>query len=77
MPKLDGTEVLREIKQDATLRMLPVVVLTSSAEESDLVRSYNLGANGYVVKPVDFDVFNAEVSKMGFYWLLTNRVPFH
>ncbi|MDB5800468.1 MAG: filR2 [Rhodocyclales bacterium] len=77
LPKVDGMDVLREIKQDPVLKVLPVVVLTSSAEESDLVRSYDLGANGYVVKPVDFDAFNAEVSKMGFYWLLTNRVPFH
>ena len=77
MPKIDGIEVLRQIKANDATRLIPVVIMTSSKEEQDIIRSYELGVNGYVVKPVDFDAFNAEVSKMGFYWLLTNRVPFH
>lgn len=75
LPKVDGIEVLRAMKQDEHLRTIPVVMLTSSAEESDLVRSYGLGVNSYVVKPVDFEQFSAEVAKLGFYWLLINRTP--
>lgn len=75
LPKVDGLEVLRAMKADLRLRNVPVVMLTSSADESDLVRSYGLGVNSYVVKPVDFDLFCAEVSKLGFYWLLINRAP--
>jgi len=75
LPRMDGFDLLRTMKQDATLRGIPVVMLTSSAEESDLLRSYELGVNSYVVKPVDFEAFHAEIRKLGCYWLLTNRVP--
>lgn len=75
LPKVDGLEVLRQMKADSRLRKTPVVMLTSSAEESDLVASYGLGVNSYVVKPVDFDHFSAAMAKLGFYWLLINRVP--
>lgn len=75
LPKVDGLEVLRVMKEDEKLQCVPVVMLTSSAEESDLVRSYGLGANSYVVKPIEFEKFNSEVSKLGFYWLLINHLP--
>lgn len=75
MPRVDGREVLRQIRADATLHELPVVVLTSSREESDLLQSYELGANAYVVKPVDFEEFIAAVGKLGFFWALLNEPP--
>lgn len=75
MPKLDGMEVLNRIKADERTKAIPVVVLTSSAEESDMIRSYQLGVNSYLVKPVDFSAFIEEVSKAGCYWVLMNRVP--
>jgi CheY-like chemotaxis protein len=75
MPKIDGIEVLRRIKADARTRSIPVVMLTSSGEESDLVRSYDLGVNSYLVKPVDFQRFSEEVTRIGFYWVAMNRVP--
>lgn len=75
LPKVDGLEVLREVKADQRLHNVPVVMFTSSAEEGDLVKSYTLGVNSYVVKPVDFDAFSDEVSKLGGYWLQINRVP--
>jgi two-component system response regulator len=75
MPKLDGMEVLRRIKADERTKGIPVVVLTSSAEESDMIRSYQLGVNSYLVKPVDFGKFIEEVSKAGCYWVLMNKVP--
>lgn len=75
MPRVDGLEVLRAMKADSELRQIPVVMLTSSAEERDLIRSYELGVNSYVVKPVDFNLFSAAVARLGFFWLLTNRVP--
>ncbi len=75
LPKVDGLEVLRRIKQDARTRTIPVVMLTSSREESDVVESYHLGANSYVVKPVDFDEFMSAVSQLGLYWLLLNERP--
>lgn len=75
MPRVDGLEVLRAMKADSQLRRIPVVMLTSSAEESDLIRSYELGVNSYVVKPVDFGLFSEEVAKLGFYWMLINSVP--
>jgi len=75
MPKVDGIEVLRRVKQDELTSSIPVVMLTSSAEESDLVRSYELGVNSYLVKPVEFDHFVEEVSKAGCYWAIMNRVP--
>ncbi len=75
MPKMDGIEVLRTIRQDERTRMVPVVMLTSSAEENDIVRSYQLGVNSYIVKPVEFDKFVEEVSKLGVYWAIMNRAP--
>jgi CheY-like chemotaxis protein len=75
MPRVDGLEVLRQIRGDAGLCALPVVILTSSREESDLVRSYQLGANAYVVKPVDFEAFISAVSQLGVFWALVNEPP--
>lgn len=75
LPKVDGLEVLRCIKQDERTKRLPVVVLTSSNDESDVVESYDLGVNSYIVKPVDFDQFSEAVRLIGFYWLLVNRPP--
>jgi len=75
MPKVDGLEVLRVIKADPALRMIPVVMLTSSREESDLVRSYKLGVNAYVVKPVDFSEFMEAVRQIGAFWAVVNEVP--
>lgn len=75
MPKVDGIEVLRQLKADAAARLIPVVVMTSSNEERDVLESYRLGANSYIVKPVDFPTFLEVVAKIGLYWVLTNRVP--
>jgi len=75
MPKVDGLEVLRVVKADPDLRTLPVVVLTSSREEQDLVQSYNLGVNAYVVKPVDFCAFMDAVKLLGGFWALLNEPP--
>ncbi len=75
MPKVNGIEVLRRIKADAELRTVPVVMLTSSREERDLVESYNLGANAYVVKPVDFHAFAEAVKRLGVFWALVNEPP--
>ena len=74
MPKIDGIEVLRRIKA-SELKLIPVVVMTSSNEERDVVESYRLGVNSYIVKPVQFDAFLDTVAKIGLYWVLTNRVP--
>ena len=76
LPKVDGREVLRRMKADARTRMIPVVVLTSSKEEVDIVESYKLGVNSYVVKPLDFDKFVEAVSELGLYWVLLNQAPF-
>lgn len=75
LPKVDGMEVLRRIKADGNLKLIPVVVLTSSREERDLVDSYRLGVNSYIVKPVDFENFMNAVSDLGLYWLLLNQPP--
>ena len=75
MPKVDGTEVLRQIKGDADLKIIPVVIMTSSREEQDLHRSYQLGANGYVVKPVKFADFMEAVTKLGAFWAIVNVPP--
>lgn len=75
MPKVDGLEVLRQMKSEPKLRRIPVVMMTSSREQSDLVRSYDLGVNSYVVKPVNFDRFMEAVQQLGFYWVLLNEPP--
>lgn len=75
MPKVDGLEVLRQIKQDDALRSTPVVMLTSSREEQDIVRSYRLGINAYVVKPVDFHAFIEAVKQLGTFWTIHNEPP--
>ncbi|HVP08129.1 MAG TPA: response regulator [Burkholderiales bacterium] len=75
MPRLDGIEVLRAIKADERMRAIPVVVMTSSNEERDVVESYRLGVNSYIVKPIDFAKFFEVVVKVGLYWVLANRVP--
>jgi two-component system response regulator len=75
LPKVDGLAVLERVKSDPRTRTIPVVVLTSSQEESDIVRSYAAGVNSYIVKPVDFDKFTEAVSQLGLYWLLLNQPP--
>jgi CheY-like chemotaxis protein len=75
LPKVDGLEVLRRIKSDERTRKIPVVVMTSSREDSDLATCYENGVNGYVVKPVEFEDFSRAVSELGFYWLLLNETP--
>ncbi len=75
MPRMDGLEVLRAIRSDPTLKMLPVVMLTSSREEPDLKKSYELGANAYVVKPVDFQDFIEAVKQVGVFWAVINELP--
>jgi two-component system, response regulator len=75
LPLVDGLEVLRRVKADPRTRVIPVVVLTSSCEERDLVESYHLGANSYIVKPVDFEQFVEAVRTFGMYWLLVNELP--
>jgi len=73
MPKVDGLEALRQIKADERLKLIPVVMLTSSAEEADLVKSYRLGVNAYVVKPVDFTQFVEAIRQLGIFWALINK----
>jgi two-component system response regulator len=75
LPKIDGIEVLRRIKEDVRTRRIPVVMLTTSSEEKDIVKSYELGANSYIIKPVDFDQFTEAVRQLGLYWLLLNQQP--
>ncbi|HEU4685350.1 MAG TPA: response regulator [Nitrospira sp.] len=75
LPKVDGLEVLQRCKRDESTRTIPVVILTSSREERDLVQSYNLGVNSYVVKPVDFHQFTDAVRQLGLYWMLLNELP--
>jgi CheY-like chemotaxis protein len=75
MPRVDGIEVLERLRQDDSMRSVPIVMLTSSAEETDIVKSYALGANSYLVKPVEFTRFMDEVANAGLYWAVLNRVP--
>ena len=75
LPKVDGLEVLHKIKSDERTKSIPVVVLTSSREERDIVESYRLGVNSYIVKPVEFDKFIQAVSDLGLYWMLLNQPP--
>lgn len=75
LPKIDGLQVLERIREDERTKLLPVVVLTSSDEERDLLRSYQLGVNSYVRKPVDFAEFSEAITKLGLYWLLLNELP--
>ena len=73
LPKVDGIEVLRQIKADERTRKIPVVIITSSAEDRDRVDSYDLGVNSYVVKPIEFDNFSKTIADLGFYWLAVNE----
>lgn len=75
LPRVDGLEVLRSIKADTRTHNIPVVMLTSSAEDRDVIESYRLGVNSYIVKPVDFDNFSQAVSDVGFYWAVLNKKP--
>jgi two-component system, response regulator len=75
LPKVDGLEVLQRIKGDSRTKSIPVVVLTSSKEQNDVVETYNLGVNSYIVKPVNFEQFSEAVQKIGMYWLLINHPP--
>ena len=75
MPKVDGLEVLRQLKADPALKMIPVVMLTSSREEGDLVKSYQLGTNAYIVKPVGFEQFSDAIRELGVFWAVLNESP--
>lgn len=75
LPKVDGLEVLAQLKSDRELKVIPVVVLTSSGEEQDLIESYNLGTNAYVVKPVDFHEFVDAIKELGLFWAVVNQPP--
>lgn len=75
LPKVDGMAVLKRLKEDENTRVIPVVVVTSSAEGRDLVESYKLGVNSYIVKPVNFEQFGETVAKAGYYWMLMNKTP--
>jgi CheY-like chemotaxis protein len=75
MPKVSGLEVLKILKSDERTKLIPIVMMTSSKEEQDIVESHKLGVNSYVVKPVDFDNFSKTVCDLGFYWLVVNTAP--
>ena len=75
LPKIDGLEILRQIKMNEKTRMIPVVILTSSREESDVAAAYRIGANSFMVKPVDFETFNQVISDLARYWILSNEAP--
>lgn len=75
LPKVDGLEILKQVKSDERTKSIPVIVLTSSREEQDLVKSYQLGVNSYIVKPVDFESFSKSVTELGLYWMVLNENP--
>jgi two-component system, response regulator len=75
LPKVDGLEVLRQVKNNPSTKAVPVVILTSSKQEEDMVRGYHLGVNSYIQKPVDFDQFRAMIKQLGYYWLVVNQPP--
>lgn len=75
MPKVDGLEVLRKIKSDERKKLIPIVILTSSKEEQDIIESYKLGVNAYIVKPVDLDKFVKAIAELGLFWLVLNQPP--
>jgi two-component system response regulator len=75
LPKVDGLGVLKQIKRDARTKAIPVVILTSSKQEQDLVQGYQLGANSFIQKPVDFEQFQSTIKQLGYYWLLVNQPP--
>lgn len=75
LPKVDGLEVLKAVKSDLRTKIIPVIALTSSSEEKDIIESYQLGVNSYIVKPVDFDKFVEAIKDLGYYWLLLNKSP--
>lgn len=75
LPKVDGLQVLREVKEDPRTKTIPVVILTSSKEEKDLVEGYRLGVNSYIQKPVDFEQFRSSIKSLGLYWLVVNQPP--
>jgi two-component system response regulator len=75
LPKVDGLEVLRQVKADGSTRALPIVILTSSKEERDIVEAYGLGVNSFISKPVEFGAFAETIAKLGFYWLVVNHPP--
>jgi len=75
MPRVDGIEVLRKLKSDEKRKVIPVVMLTSSKEDKDIIEAYNLGVNAYIVKPVDFDQFVKAVAQLGFFWMILNQPP--
>jgi two-component system, response regulator len=76
LPKVDGLEVLKQIRSHSETKLLPVVILTSSKEETDLIKSYELGANSYIRKPVDFEQFTDAIKYLGLYWLVLNELPY-
>lgn len=75
LPRMDGMEVLRQVRADPALRRQPVVILTTSKEDQDVLRSYDLGANSYIRKPVDFEQFSTAINQLGLYWLVLNEPP--
>ena len=75
MPRVDGIEVLRKLKSDKVRKVIPVVMLTSSKEDRDIIESYNLGVNAYIVKPVDFSQFTEAIVQLGFFWMVLNQPP--
>jgi two-component system response regulator len=76
LPKIDGLEVLKQLRANERTRLLPIIILTSSKEEQDLIRGYRLGANSYIRKPVDFDQFVGAIQQLGLYWLVLNESPY-